>query len=300
MKAICNRCCRSYASSQSLWNHKQRCKGGTGLQMTFPLPSVPYWRKQTSGDQPSDYQDDPKPEEDPGKKTSDCQEESESDEPDDESEEESDDEPEDESEDESDFEYDEGKDVWLWEKAAMACKRGDEDILDWLMDMIRLYKWSQKDPIFQKLMQDFEWLKEKGYSLPMSFTFTVLKNKDSIVAATADGTGAFWEALRNKVPMPRGCQWLTGDDCHCEACFGNSLLSKVQGFVKFFYGMTKEDTIRKILDEVKGDALVNDVEESIERHKDEILEKYQKADKLIEELGIVDNPNRPRFSTEGQ
>ena len=100
--------------------------------------------------------------------------------------------------------------------------------------------------------------------------------------------------------MPRGCKWLTGNECHYEGCFGHSLLTKVQGFVKFFYGMTKEDTIRKILDEVKGDALVRDVKESIERHKDEILEKYQKADKLIEELGIVDNPDRLRFSKEGE
>ena len=33
--------------------------------------------------------------------------------------------------------------------------------------------------IFQTLMQDFEWLKEKGYSLPVSFTYTVENNMDA-------------------------------------------------------------------------------------------------------------------------
>ena len=33
---ICNQCHNSYASSQSLWNHKQRCKGKPNAKSTNP------------------------------------------------------------------------------------------------------------------------------------------------------------------------------------------------------------------------------------------------------------------------
>ena len=47
--------------------------------------------------------------------------------------------------------------------------------------------------------------------------------------------------------------------------------------------------------EVNDDDKVKDVEESIDRHKEEILEKFQEACSLIELCGIIDNPNRPSF-----
>jgi hypothetical protein len=50
--------------------------------------------------------------------------------------------------------------------------------------------------IFQTLMQDFEWLKEKGYSLPVSFTYTVENNMDAIVDAAVCFADSFWCALR--------------------------------------------------------------------------------------------------------
>ena len=55
----CYQCCRSYASSQSLWNHKQRCKGnlqgtissGSGLQMIhYQAFHILIKRKQMSED----------------------------------------------------------------------------------------------------------------------------------------------------------------------------------------------------------------------------------------------------------
>ena len=93
--------------------------------------------------------------------------------------------------------------------------------------------------------------------------------------------------------MPRGCKWLTGDVCYCEGCFGNSLLTKVRHFVEIFYGMGVDDTIQNILDD-DGES----IRESIEYHKDEILKKYKKAKKLIEECGIVDDSKRLKFRTE--
>ena len=58
-----------------------------------------------------------------------------------------------------------------------------------------------KGNIFQTLMQDFEWLKEKGYSLPVSFTYTVEKNMDAIVDAAVCFTDGFWCASRKKADV---------------------------------------------------------------------------------------------------
>ena len=56
----------------------------------------------------------------------------------------------------SDYEEDdlnhEERDYWFWEKAVMVCNRRylGGDILEWLRDMIRLYKWSQKETYFRR------------------------------------------------------------------------------------------------------------------------------------------------------
>ena len=118
-------------------------------------------------------------------------------------------------------------------------------------------------------------------------------NKDDIVAATASVTDGFWAGLRGKYPMPLECKWLTGDVCYCEGCFGNSLLTKVRRFVEIFYGMGVDGTIQNILDD-DGKS----IEESIERHKDEIIEEFRKASQLIEDCGIVDDPKRLKFRAE--
>ena len=182
----------------------------------------------------------------------------------------------------------------LWEKFVMSCNRGtSKDIFEWLARILPLYQWSKKDDLVQTLMQDVEDAKEKGCSLRDSFNYAVNNNKDDIVAATMGDTDGFWASLRDKFPMPLECKWLTGDVCHCEGCFGNSLLTKVRHFLEIFYGMGVDDTIQNILDDDGHSP-----EELIERHKDEINEKFQKASKLIEECGIIDDPKRPKFRTE--
>ena len=57
--------------------------------------------------------------------------------------------------------------------------------------------------------------------------------------------------------------------------------------------MGVDDTIQNILDD-DGHS----IEESIERHKDEIIEKFRQASQLVEECGIVDDPKRLKFRTE--
>ena len=57
--------------------------------------------------------------------------------------------------------------------------------------------------------------------------------------------------------------------------------------------MRIEGTIQKILDD-DGDS----IEESVEQHKDEVMERFENAGKLVEECGIVDDPNRLRFRCE--
>ena len=187
-------------------------------------------------------------------------------------------------------------DYGVWEKFVMPCNRGTKkDIFKWLAGILPIYQWSKEDDLFQKLMQDVENAKEKGCSLPDSFKYAVNNNKDAIVAATTSVKDGFWAVLRNKVPMPRGCKWLTGDVCYCEGCFGNSLLTKVRRFVEIFYEMGVDDTIQNILDD-DGES----IEESIKRHKNEIVEEFQKARQLIEDCGIVDDPKRLRFRAESR
>ena len=54
-----------------------------------------------------------------------------------------------------------------------------------------------------------------------------------------------------------------------------------------------DDTIQNILDD-DGDS----IEELIKRQKDEIIERFQKASKWVEESGIVDDPKRLKFRME--
>ena len=258
--------CSKVMRSDNLKHHQKICKGyakACGKGVSLPLPSVPYSKADSNGDKLI------------VKDASDAESDAESD------------------ESGCDDISTEEDNYWLWEKFVMSCDRGSHHIFEWLIEILPLYQWSEKDTLFQTLMHDVEYAKEKGNSLPDSFNYAVNKNKDDIVAAAVCVTDGFWAALRTKFPMPLECKWLTGDKCHCEGCFGNSLLTKVRRFVEIFYGMRIDETIQKILDD-DGDS----IEESVERHKDEIMERFENAGKLVEECGIVDDPNRPRFRCE--
>ena len=273
----CDVCGDMFASRQSLFKHKKR-RCGKGLHMSsvassthIPISSTNVMKKQTSEDLRKS-----------NREKSDMTrilDQADSDQSD-------------LTDDSSDSEDDGEDDYALWESFAMSCNRGSKDILEWLDGMLHLYKWSENDTLFQKLMQDVEWAKENGYSLYDSFNYTVHANKDAIVAAVTDyQTDDFWGTLSSRDILPR-CKWFTGDPCHCKGCVGHSLLTKVRRFVELFYGMNNDDTIGKILDEVDDGA---EIEESIEQHKDEILNRFHEAHTLIETCGIVDNPNRPKF-----
>ena len=136
----------------------------------------------------------------------------------------------------------------LWESFAMMCKRGGKDIFEKLNDMLFLYKWSKTDELFQKLMEGVRRAKELGYGLHDSFNFAVYSNMTLIVEAVKCNSEEdnFWSAL-SKRRLPSGCKWLTGQHCHCGACFGHSLLTKVRRFVELFYGMGNDETIQKNL-----------------------------------------------------
>ena len=55
-----------------------------------------------------------------------------------------------------------------------------------------------------------------------------------------------------------------------------------------------DGTIQNILDDDDGDS----IEELIKHHKDELIERFRKASKLVEESGVVHDPKRLKFSTE--
>lgn len=184
-------------------------------------------------------------------------------------------------------------DYWLWENFAMMCRRGDKDIFEKLDEMLSLYKWSQTDELFQKLMEGVRWAKELGYGLHDSFNYAVYSNMTSIVEAVKCNSDKdnFWSAL-SKRRLPPGCRWLTGKSCHCSVCFGHSLLTKVRCFVELFYGMDTDETIQKIIGEEKSES---SLEEAMTRYREEILKNYERGQSVLEECGIVDDPNRPRF-----
>lgn len=196
---------------------------------------------------------------------------------------------------------DEEEDVYLWERFVMSCNRGKGmSIFEWLEGIIELYMWSEKDELFQKLMQDVENAKRMDYSLSEAFDFAVHNNKDRIVSSVSncpsDGED-FWCALSSR-DVQDGCKWFSGDDCNCDECRGRSLIKKVRSFVKTFYGMQNDDVMQDILTEVneRGDETVDDaIEQSLQSHKEEILERYDKACNLIEACNIMDNPNRPKY-----
>ena len=173
-------------------------------------------------------------------------------------------------------------------------------IFERLEGIIELYIWSEKDELFQKLMQDVENAKRMDYSLSEAFDFAVHNNKERIVSSVAncpsDGED-FWCVLSSR-DVQDGCKWFSGDDCNCDECCGRSLITKVRTFVKTFYGMQNDDVMQDILTEVneRGDETVDDaIEQSLQSHKAEILERYDKACNLIKACNIMDNPNRPKY-----
>ena len=192
-------------------------------------------------------------------------------------------------------------DYALWEGFVMSCNRGGRNIFEKLEDMIDLYKWSERDELFQQLMRSVEWAKENNYSLSDAFNFAVHANKTTIVATVANcqpKDDDFWCALASR-DVQSGCKWFTGDNCDCAECIGTSLLTKVRRFVAIFYGMHNDEIIQKILHEVderSDDTTVDEaIEESIQQHKEEILVRYQQACDLIELCNIRENYNRPKF-----
>ena len=287
MPRQCEDCAKTFVHRQSLFRHKKKCKGSS---VHVPMPTS--YRKVSSDNHNSKLEHVFKSIEcadDDLKKPSNLQTREEK-------REESSDSDASSNESEHLNSDDDGEDNYgLWEGFVMACRRGDKDIFEKLEGIIPLFKWSERDELFQKLMKDVHSSIHDGYCLADSFNIAVYSNKDAIVEAVNCGDkDDFWSALdRAERDLPPECKWLTGEDCHCRECFGHSLFTKVRRFVETFYGMTVDDTMQKILRrEEEGSPL----QKSLERYKEEILEKYEQARSLIDACNIVNNPNRPKFA----
>lgn len=277
-KRLCDTCSKPFACRQSLYMHRKKCSGSGNGMATPRFPIVR--KKQTSEDlrRVSDRKAElHKIESETDSDNSELTDES--------------------SDDEEDDEY-------LWERFVMSCNRGTgQSIFEWLEGIIKLYKWSEKDELFQKIMEDVEKAKRLDYSLSEAFDFAVHNNKDKIVSSVANcpSDDDFWCALSSR-DVQTGCKWLSGDDCNCDECHGSSLIKKVRTFVQIFYGMQNDDVMQDILVEVNergGDKTVDDaIEESMQRHKEEILKKYDQACNFIETCNIIDDPNRLKFRSE--
>ena len=261
---VCNMCNKRLSSYHSLWRHKRNniCRKGEGSHI--PIPAKIRENKEelnrilNTCDSPATTKNQ---------------------------ELDSDSEKED-----SDTEGDVDDDA-LWEKFAMSCNRGGIDILERLKDIIDLYIWSQNDELFDTIMDDMMRAKNLGYSSADASDFAVYKNKTAIIDAVEicddEDVDVFWCVLSHR-DVQDGCLWFTGEDCYCDECKGTSLLTKVAVFVKMFYAMAHDEIIQKIVKE-------GDITESIQRHREEILDQYRQAQNLIEAFGIIDDPDRPKF-----
>ena len=286
MPRQCEDCAKTFAHRQSLFRHKKKCKGSS-VHVSMPAS----YRKVSSDNDNSKLQHIFKAIEEADDKAS-------PDTDDDSVNDHKMDEHSDASSNESDHlnsDDDEKDNYGLWESFVMACRRGDKDIFEKLEGIIPLFKWSESDELFQKLMKDVHSSIHDGFCLKDSFNIAVYANKDAIVEAVNCGDqDDFWSALdRADRDLPPGCKWLTGEDCHCRECFGHSLLTRVRRFVEIFYGMTVDDTMKKILKSEKEGV---SVQRSIEQYKKQILEQYEQARSLIDACNIVNDSNRPKFS----
>ena len=181
-------------------------------------------------------------------------------------------------------------DKWLWEQVVML--DNTDDILDNLKGWIYLYM--QKDEMFQKIMDDIKWAERKQFSTAESIEYSLTKNKDSIIKKVANcrqtGDDEFWCQLAAR-KRPPSCEWFTGDSCNCENCNGsNYILKTVRRFSGIFYGMQHDGLMQEIIKEV-GEKMGEDVtfdaaaEKVLQRHKDDILEKYRGAKEILKVCG---------------
>jgi len=151
----------------------------------------------------------------------------------------------------------------LFGKKIMPCYRGDGDIFEWLEDIIDLYIWSQKDKMFEIIMDDVVRAKKLGYSSSYACDYAVNKNKAAIIEAVqnCDDEDSFW------------------------CGFSNRDIQDVGVFVRIFFAMDHDKLIQKIVND-------EDLEESIQRYQGEILDHYKRAQRLIEARGAIDDPDR--------
>ena len=254
-KRWCDQCSKSFASRQSLFKHKKRCTGNGLSIVTMPLPATISKNQKENLNRIGDtcHSENQKKELTKVLNTSDSEKNGDGDEM-----------------ETTDRKSDDAEDVALWEKNFMTCNRGGKDIFEWLEDIIDLYIWSQKDKLFKTIMDDMVHAKKLGYSSSDACDYAVYKNKTDIVEAVknCDDEDVFWCAFSNR-DIQDGC-----------------LFTKVGVFVRMFYAMGHDKLIRKIVKD-------GDIGESIQWHRDEILDQYEQAQNLIKARGI--DPYKPKF-----
>ena len=64
--------------------------------------------------------------------------------------------------------------------------------------------------------------------------------------------------------------------------------------------MQNDDVIQDILMEVNERGGDDAIEQSIQRHREEILKRYEQARNLIETCDIIDDPNRLKFQSKSE
>ena len=80
----------------------------------------------------------------------------------------------------------------------MSCNK---EFFQWLEEIIKLYIWSQKDELFERLIADVTSFKNLGYSSPDASDYAVDKNVKYIMEAVKncdDSIDVFWCALASR------------------------------------------------------------------------------------------------------
>ena len=133
----------------------------------------------------------------------------------------------------------------LWKLLTRYNCRGN-DIFELLETITELYRWSKTDKLFKRMLSDVEHATKSGYSSSEAIDYAVYKNKTNII-----------EAVKN-------CD---DDDDDFWCGFSNRDIQDVGVFVRIFFAMDHDKLIQKIVKD----------RQSMLRHRDEILNRYEQA-----------------------
>ena len=276
--ATCTRCNRTYASSQSLWNHKQRCKGsiGQGLKgkiisredSTLPSQIIP--DAELIHSEVSDVSNDSDESDVSDELISNA------------------------SDGEEEEEEEEEEKETLWQILIRFADKMKEKLVDLSFALYLFYK-SKDGDLFRKMMHDIEYAKSLNYSEVDSINYALNDNRESLIKmanACKNGDGnELWCALVDSEP---GCRVLTGENCAC--CGGTNILDRIRPIVRLCYKMEHNKLMQEIDEEVNVRVGDDKSIKKLESVADDVFDKYHSKIMKTAKQHMVDDVHEKVFA----